>query len=344
MVLTKTVEPASQEGFGFIDLLGNGEVSVEQVDLAMKQMDKKFHTQFYSWIRNENNVDYISYYLRRVITEYEKTQFPAIKRAIQWLVDGWSVQRTAELLIKLFYHWGIGDAKFAGLVLQITRSWQVQPAMVDLVITLVIGERSSKTARFLHHLTSDWSGSKISDLVGAIALRLRWTERYCKHFLLQLACLGDQPWEKKRILVNDIRHQFSQRRLALAMYPSTHNPPPDALVSFTLQILSTILNPVILDLDPIITTNLSLNSNPQSSHYQPHTDTHSMAVSPRLATPRMRPPPVITHGITSPSTRRLHSTNTPYLANPSNLPEDHTDPPTPQPSPCPSTSKVLVMH
>ncbi|KAJ9061631.1 hypothetical protein DSO57_1018635 [Entomophthora muscae] len=212
----------------------------------MKQMDKRFHTQFYAWIRNENNVDYISYYLRRVITEYEQQHFPAIRRAIQWLVAGWSVQRTAELLIKLFYHWGIGDVKFAGLVIQITRQWPVLPGVVDLVVTLVIGERSSKTARFLHHLTATWDTASITELVGAIAVRLRWTERYFKHFLLQFACLGERGWEEKRGLVYSIRHRFNSRRLlmqhaAMLTHDSSIHPSL-SLVEFALAILCTIID------------------------------------------------------------------------------------------------------
>ncbi|KAI0226460.1 hypothetical protein L0F63_001772 [Massospora cicadina] len=164
---------------------------------------------------NENNVDYISYYLRRVITGYEHRQFSRICRGIQWLVAGWSVQRTAELLIKLFYHWGIGDAKFAGLVTQITRQWPVAPDVVDLVVTLVIGERSNKAARFIYHLTATWDARQIAELVGAIGIRLRWSERYFKHFLLQFACLGSRSWEKKRGLVYAVRHRFNSRSLLL---------------------------------------------------------------------------------------------------------------------------------
>ncbi|KAI9296206.1 hypothetical protein K502DRAFT_337323 [Neoconidiobolus thromboides FSU 785] len=191
------------------DFLNMEDMDIDKVDQAMKSMDKKFNTQFYIWIRNENNVDYISYYLRRVIVQYEQQNFHSIYRAIRWLVNGWSVQRTAELLIKLFYHWGVGDHKFANLVKNITINWPLQPTLIDLVVTLVIGERSSKTARFIYQLTTGWSLSQKLELIHAVSTRLRWSERYFKHFLLQLACLGERSWESKRSLVNSIRQSFN---------------------------------------------------------------------------------------------------------------------------------------
>ncbi|KAJ9086500.1 hypothetical protein DSO57_1003433 [Entomophthora muscae] len=173
---TKSSPPPAQEGFGLFETLANGDLSVEQVDEAMKQMDKRFHTQFYAWILQ----------------------------------------------------------------------WPVLPGVVDLVVTLVIGERSSKTARFLHHLTSTWDTASITELVGAIAVRLRWTERYFKHFLLQFACLGERGWEEKRGLVYSIRHRFNSRRLlmqhaAMLTHDSSIHPSL-SLVEFALAILCTIID------------------------------------------------------------------------------------------------------
>jgi hypothetical protein len=174
-------------------------------------MDSKFNTQFYSWIRNENNVDYISFYLRRVIVDFEQHDFLAIQRAIKWLVDGWSVPRIAELLIKLFYHWGIQNEKFAKLVSEITKSWPIVPHTVDLVVTLVIGERSSKTAKFTRYFTQDWEPSAIVDLVSRVGTRLGWTERYFKHFIIQYLNLTHQnhPWPNH--LPEDTTHIIKQK-------------------------------------------------------------------------------------------------------------------------------------
>lgn len=208
----KNSSSVPKDSFGFDLTLG----SIEAVENAMKQMDVKYHTQFHSWIKNENNVDYISYYLRKVITEFEDKDFSSITRAIKWLVKGWSVQRTAELLIKLFYHWGIGNYKFAKLVSEITVDWQVQTQIVDLVVTLVIGERSSKTARFIKCISEDWNNAqKTIQLVTLVSSRLRWTERYFKHFILQYICLDNSLWEHKKALVTYIREQYNIRKCVL---------------------------------------------------------------------------------------------------------------------------------
>ncbi len=97
--------------------------SVESVDLAMRLMDQRHHTQFYAWIKDEQNVDYIAFYCKRIVKDYD---IPAVARGFQWMFQEWSVNAIAGLLIKIFYENGLDDERFAGLVCALCaeRSWQ----------------------------------------------------------------------------------------------------------------------------------------------------------------------------------------------------------------------------
>ncbi|ORX86028.1 hypothetical protein K493DRAFT_341698 [Basidiobolus meristosporus CBS 931.73] len=201
---------------------------LEEVDAAMRSMDYTYNTQFYNWIHNENNVDYIAYYMRKIIADYEETNVKSVYRAIKWLVNEWSVQRTAELLVKLFYHWGIDCPKFAGLIAQVVDEWDIKQT-IELVVTLVIGERSSKVAQFIKQLTISWGTLATVQLVKCIGIRLRWNERYFKHFLFHFASMHRgttsnvmppplSPSEydhSTRMIINHIRQQFQARRILL---------------------------------------------------------------------------------------------------------------------------------
>ncbi|KAK9767090.1 hypothetical protein K7432_003357 [Basidiobolus ranarum] len=201
---------------------------LEEVDAAMRSMDFNYNTQFYSWIHNENNVDYIAYYMRKIISDYEETNLKSVYRAIKWLVDEWSVQRTAELLVKLFYHWGINSSKFAQLIAEVVDKWSIKQT-IELVVTLVIGERSSKVAQFINHLTISWSTKSTVELVRSIGIRLRWNERYFKHFLFQYVSIRydsdagtvtSQAFQSSnnhntRMAINHIRQRFQARRMIL---------------------------------------------------------------------------------------------------------------------------------
>ncbi|KAK9764358.1 hypothetical protein K7432_008202 [Basidiobolus ranarum] len=174
-------------------------------------MDSKYNTQFYSWIRNKRNIDYIAYYLQRLIGEISDTHSESIPSAIRWLVNGWPVQQIAELLIKLFYHWGIGHTKFASLVSEVTKDWSI-PNVVDLVVTLVIGERASKTARFVKFLTNNWEPRAVIEVFKHLSLRLRWRERYLKHFLVQYLILCEEEHPHQRITIHQVRSRFESKK------------------------------------------------------------------------------------------------------------------------------------
>ncbi|ORX91034.1 hypothetical protein K493DRAFT_339607 [Basidiobolus meristosporus CBS 931.73] len=214
---------------------------LEEVDAAMRwphfssftfgfslAMDYTYNTQFYNWIHNENNVDYIAYYMRRIIADYEETNLKSVFRAIKWLVNEWSVQRTAELLVKLFYHWGIDCPRFASLIAEVVGEWDIKQT-IELVVTLVIGERSSKVAQFIKQLTTSWSTLATVQLVKSTGIRLRWNERYFKHFLFHFASMHREPASntippqlspseydhRTRMAINHIRQRFQARRILL---------------------------------------------------------------------------------------------------------------------------------
>ena len=177
-------------------------------------MDEKYNTQFHSWVRSEANVDFVAFYLRRILADYDMPDYPdkkAVSRAIRWLTEGWTVQRIAELLIKLFYHWSLDSEKFAMLVSDLVKNWDLQPFTIDLIVTLVVGERSIKAARFVYNLTKTWDDpAGITELVSCISSRLRWTERYHRHFILHFLNTSSETIPHRRITPARIRARFAK--------------------------------------------------------------------------------------------------------------------------------------
>ncbi|ORX94784.1 hypothetical protein K493DRAFT_315341 [Basidiobolus meristosporus CBS 931.73] len=181
---------------------------------TIRAMDQQYGTQFEIWIRNEANIDCVVFYLRKFIVEFEDSNSGAITRAIRWIVQEWSVQKSAELLIKLFYHWGVGHPKFVSLVSELSHDWRM-PLVVDLVATLVVGESSSNTAGFIQHFTSAWEPFMVIQLCRNIATRLRWNDRYCLQFLLRYATLTYPEGPTQRVVLSQIRNQFETRSCML---------------------------------------------------------------------------------------------------------------------------------
>ncbi|KAK9764958.1 hypothetical protein K7432_007086 [Basidiobolus ranarum] len=218
--------------------------NITEVERTMKDMDSKYNTQFYSWIRNERNVDYIAYYLQRLIVDVSDTPSQSIPSVIRWLVNGWSIQHTAELLIKLFYHWGIGHLGFASMVTEVTQDWS-SSNVLDLVITLVIGERASKTAKFVKHLTNNWEPRAIMNTVRQLSLRLKWSERYFKHFLLQYFMMCEEEHAHQRMTVSKLRSCFESRQNTLNHWCTidTENSYQTllSLIEFSMEIFETIV-------------------------------------------------------------------------------------------------------
>ncbi|ORX80751.1 hypothetical protein K493DRAFT_342514 [Basidiobolus meristosporus CBS 931.73] len=217
--------------------------SMVQVDEAMKEMDNRYNTQFYSWIRNEGNVDYIAYYLQKLLYEVQETP-QSMASVIRWLVDGWSIPRIAELLIKLFYHWGIGHPRFALVVSDITQDWS-SSNRIDLTVALVLGERASKAAKFLKYLTNNWEPRAIMDSVRQICLRLKWSERYLKHFLIQYMTMCEEEHAHQRMTVSKLRICFESRQNTLNHWCTIDTTgsyeTQNSLIEFSMEIFETIV-------------------------------------------------------------------------------------------------------
>ncbi|ORX77488.1 hypothetical protein K493DRAFT_363296 [Basidiobolus meristosporus CBS 931.73] len=238
--------------------------SVADVDAAMRFMDSNYDTQFHCWIRNEKNVSYIAYYLRKLIVDFEETNMRSVHRAIQWLVHDWSVQRTAELLVKLFYHWGIDCPRFGLLIAEVMFEWNINHT-TELVTTLVIGERSSKVAQFINHLTNGWCDSAVVELVRSISTRLQWSERYFKHFILQYVAVyysGDMMQYQARRLF------MQQHTTCLGGEPSV---PGLSLVEFSIKILQKILSRTFVTLGtPFFYAEHLITGAPKHAHINQH--------------------------------------------------------------------------
>ncbi|KAK9761203.1 hypothetical protein K7432_014061 [Basidiobolus ranarum] len=217
------------------------------VGKAIHAMDQQYGTQFETWIRNESNTDCVVFYLRKFIIEFEDNNPSAIARAVKWIVQGWSVQKLVELLIKLFYHWGVGHPKFVSLVSELSQDWRM-PLVVDLVATLVVGENSCNTASFIQLFTQSWEPFMVIQLCRNIATRLRWNDRYCHQFLLRYATLTYPEGPTQRVVLNQIHNQFETRNNMLHHYYNPSKMDSGSLFLSPVDFTMTVLEVMVRDL------------------------------------------------------------------------------------------------
>lgn len=157
--------------------------SPNSVDLAVRLMDSRYHTQFYNWIKDEKHCDFIAFHLKKLIVDYDSEQ---ISRAIKWLLEGWTINAQAAVLIKIFYEKGLDYPLFCGIVRDLlnTSSKKGDSAIAEeLLATLVIGEDATITARFLAQVLQESSVTEKTRIIQNIADRSRWPTKFSNQFL-----------------------------------------------------------------------------------------------------------------------------------------------------------------
>jgi hypothetical protein len=143
------------------------------IDWCMTCMDQIYSASFYSFIRDEKNVDLSSVRLARIIKDYKPRQ---VALALRWLTQGWSVESTSRLMRNIFADW-LPDLAACVFTLM-SKDWPVKPQLSLCVAYLLINEPPAVSGVFLRTLTSGWTHEKSIELVSYLDSLLEWDEAY----------------------------------------------------------------------------------------------------------------------------------------------------------------------
>jgi hypothetical protein len=159
--------------------------SKNDVERAMAQMDKINRTGFSKWIKAESNVSYLCSFKGPLILEYVQEDQESAMHALEWLIEGWSVESVAELVLKLFYSCGISSRVFSERLFALIHSW-VRVEVAGLIPILLIGESITVCSSFFSHwyIVSGWDVHEMSEIVVPIAEGLNWDAKQLPEFLL----------------------------------------------------------------------------------------------------------------------------------------------------------------
>ncbi|KAI9334602.1 hypothetical protein BDR26DRAFT_920854 [Obelidium mucronatum] len=204
--------------------------SIEDIDKAMKEMDRIHETTFYSWIKSEKNIGYISTYKRDLFDRCMSEDPYTLSLVLQWLTADWTTASVAEILLKLFYSYKIESRKFTHLLAAVAKAWP-HTKKEDIVNVLLIGETPTSTAKFIKHFTEGnnlvdkslkdaqldpWGKEEIVELVRSVAGILRWNDIFMMDFIIEYTSLVfTDPVQKAAVVVS-----------VLAEFESLTQPPP----------------------------------------------------------------------------------------------------------------------
>lgn len=105
------------------------------IDWSMKTMDTIYSASFYTYIRDEKNLDLASIRLSRIIKDYKPRQ---VALSLRWLTQGWSVENTSRLLRNVFMDW-LPDLAACVFTLM-SRDWPARPQLSLCCAYLLINE------------------------------------------------------------------------------------------------------------------------------------------------------------------------------------------------------------
>lgn len=105
------------------------------IDWSMKTMDTIYSASFYSYIRDEKNLDLASIRLSRILKDYKPRQ---VALALRWLTQGWSVENTSRLLRNVFLDW-LPDLAACVFTLM-SKDWPARPQLSLCCAYLLINE------------------------------------------------------------------------------------------------------------------------------------------------------------------------------------------------------------
>ena len=148
------------------------------IEWSMKGMDSIYSASFYSYIRDEKNVDLSSVRLSRIIKDYKPRQ---VALALRWLTQGWSVENTSKLIRNVFMDW-LPD--LAGCVFcLVSKDWPVRPQMSLCIAYILINEPPAVSAIFLRTVTGTWSRENAIEMISYLDSLLEWDGGVVQEFM-----------------------------------------------------------------------------------------------------------------------------------------------------------------
>jgi hypothetical protein len=214
-----------------------------QLNESMDAMDKSNSTSFKDWILSEENIGYVCTFKRHLWEENWETNPCSVIIVMQFLHSkgGWSSPSMAEMMLKMFLHWGVDSPRFGALLNGIVRgitlpeeeedkpdeSWEKRQ-IYDLVYIILIDNSAKEAAKFLRHLTTkytltkgfngtsdplendapetkQWSRKQIIDLFKGVSYRRQWTESFRRELLVEFVQLVISDKQKQEHFEYDIR-------------------------------------------------------------------------------------------------------------------------------------------
>jgi hypothetical protein len=162
--------------------------SKENVEETMSRMDSLNKTSFKKWIKDEDNVNYLCITKREMILGYIDENLESAMYALEWMIEGWSVESTAELILKLFYSAGLKSNTFCSHVHRLAKDWEVEKIQ-QLLSILLVGESCSVIAHFFANwiFQSNWNSEDMALLVVPLADTFKWTMEQYGVFLISLS-------------------------------------------------------------------------------------------------------------------------------------------------------------
>lgn len=200
--------------------------NAQEVGLIVQQMDKLHKTNFESWVKSPSNASYICTFKKGIIDEYFTLHPHQVIYALEWMTQEWSTVSTAELILKLFYHYRPNSIEFSRLVLGITSQWDMEE-ICDLVSILLIGESQSSIVGFLNYFMGlrdvgdfphrDWTPSERIELLQSLARMFQWDHIQLEELCLEFVhTLLHDPIRQRAIalmLINEFREWESENSL-----------------------------------------------------------------------------------------------------------------------------------
>jgi hypothetical protein len=170
-------------------------VSAESVEETMSKMDELNRTSFKKWIKDEQNVHYLCVTKKDLILGYIERDVESAMYALEWMIEGWSVETIAELILKLFYSHGLKSEAFCCRVYRMVYQWEMDKVF-DLLSILLVGESSAVVAQFFGNWIqqSDWNCDQLTDLIVPLVESYKWNSEQMGLFLVSLStALVDDP-------------------------------------------------------------------------------------------------------------------------------------------------------
>ncbi|PVV01025.1 hypothetical protein BB560_004573 [Smittium megazygosporum] len=140
------------------------------VDGNIRRMDQLYQSSFYTWLKNEQNVEIIGARLFRIANMYPLDR---IINAMRWLTKDWSVENTAFLFKMVTKNWAISSGTEDSLSMCYFRD--LHETNEEMMVEAMI---------FIASLTLDWDFMQLSDLFSYLGGRMGLDYR-CKVEMLQ---------------------------------------------------------------------------------------------------------------------------------------------------------------